>query len=132
MRLDEIAIKLSGFKNTDTKPFMDDFNKATKRSPIGKGRLYRDVLIDASPFSGEIHVSDIRVAGDKQKGSGTKALNFMKDLADKHNVVLSGTAKAYSDDKAHIQDSDRLIDWYKKHGFTANGDKIKYIPKRKH
>ena len=136
MRLDEITIKLSGFKNTDTKPFMDDFTAMTNKSPIGKGRLYRDVLIDASPFQGEIHISDIKAAS-KGKGDGTKALLFLTDLADKHNVVLSGTAQAYDSAHKQIQDTDRLVSWYSKHGFNIGerdeaGWKIKFIPKRKH
>ena len=136
MKLEEV-IKLSGFKNTDTQSFMDEFADATSRSPIGKGRLYGNVLIDLSPFSGEIRLSDIKAAAGKGKGDGTKALKFITGLADKHNVVLSGTAQAY--DRAHkqVQDTDRLVSWYSKHGFDIGskdegGRKIKYNPTRKH
>ena len=120
---------------------MDDFVAATKESPIGKGRLYGDVLIDVSPFDGEIHLGDIVTVGEKSQGSGTRALKFLTDLADRHNVRLSGTAKAYSKSKEHIQTSERLLQWYKKHGFVEPADSfgdedegfdIRRSPKRLH
>lgn len=131
MKLFEV-IKLRGNSNPNTKPFMEEFISLTTRSPLGKGRLYGDVLLDVSEFAGEIHVSDISAIGKKSEGSGTKALKFMTDLADKHNVRLSGEAKAYSKHKDHIQSSEQLLQWYQKHGFVANGNKVIYSPKRYH
>lgn len=140
MKLNEV-IKLRGHTNTNLKPFMDDFFAATTESPIGKGRLYGDVLIDVSPFDGEIHLGDIVTVGEKSKGSGTQALKFLTNLADRHNVKISGTAKAYSKDPEHIRTSDRLLQWYKKHGFHEPSDSfgdedegfdIKRNPKRFH
>ena len=131
MKLFEV-IKLRGNLNPNTKPFMEEFIRLTTKSPIGKGRLYGDVLLDVSEFGGEIHVGDISAIGKKSEGSGTKALKFMIDLADKHNVRLSGEAKAYSKHSDHIQSSERLVQWYQKHGFVANGNKVTYSPKRYH
>jgi len=131
MKLNEV-IKLRGNSNQNTKPFMAEFIESTTESPLGKGRLYGDVLLDVSEFGGEIHVSDINAIGEKAKGSGTKALKFLTDLADKHNVRLSGEAKAYSRDTDHIQNSERLVQWYLKHGFHSNGNKVTYSPKRYH
>jgi hypothetical protein len=116
---------------------MDEFTDATARSPIGKGRLYGDVLIDVRPFKNEIHLSDIKAASGKGKGSGTKAMKFLTNLADKHNVIISGTAQAYGKADRQVQDTDRLFRWYVKHGFDGKpssdgGYDIKYNPTRKH
>lgn len=127
MKLNEV-IKLGGNSNQNTKAFMADFIEATKPTPVGHGRLFGDVLIDLSEFGGEIHISDIMAAGKTQTGSGTKALKFLTGLADEHGVRLSGIAKAYSRSDDHIQSSDRLMQWYEKHGFVSNGDKITYTP----
>ena len=140
MKLYEV-VKLRGNTNTDVEPFMAAFKAATKESPVGGGRLYGDVLLDVSPFDNEIHISDIVAVGKRSQGKGTKALKFLTNLADKHNVKLSGVAKGYSNSKEHIQTSERLLQWYKKHGFVEPSDSfgdedegfdIKYNPKRLH
>ena len=137
MKLNEV-IKLRGSTNPNLESFMDDFYSSTKESPIGHGRLYGPVLLDVSIFDGEIHLSDINTVGDKGQGSGTQALKFLTNLADKHNVKLSGVAKGYSQSKEHIQTSERLLQWYQKHGFVEPEDSfgdedegfdIKYNPR---
>lgn len=123
MKINEV-IKLGNNSYTSVKPFMWDFVDATEESPIGKGRLYDDVLIDVHPFDGGIRISDIVAVGDKAKGKGTAALKFLTNLADRHGVKLSGHAKAYSQSPEHIQTSERLLQWYQKHGFQERPDRF--------
>lgn len=101
---------------------MDEFNRMTSPNRMGRGRLYDGVSIQLEPFSGKIHLSDIVALDAKSEGKGTKALQMLTDLADKHNVQITGTAKAYSKDPEHITSSERLKSWYSKHGFTVTGN----------
>ena len=133
MKLNEVAIKLTPRHNQNTRPFIEELWDKTKPSALGQGRLYGDVQITAEPFGGKIHLGDIVALGEKGQGEGTKALKFLTQLADRHNVVLQGTAKAYSQDPDHIQDSEQHLAWYKKHGFKHIGaNEIVYRPKRSH
>lgn len=100
---------------------MDEFNRMTKSNPMGRGRLFDGVSIELAPFDGKIHLSDIVALDAKSEGKGTKALKMLTDLADRHNVMITGTAKGYSDDPRHINSSGRLKQWYTKHGFTVTG-----------
>jgi hypothetical protein len=103
--------------------FMNEFMDNTTEHPMDRrARLLGHVTITLSPFDGEIHLSDISTYGDKNQGHGTKALKYLTSLAEKHNVTISGIAKAYSQNKDHIQSSSDLLSWYKKHGFDEVPD----------
>ena len=71
----------------------------------------------------EIHVNSIK-ALTKRRGQGTQALQYLKNLADKHGVTLTGYAKPYGSGGMNAKD---LKDWYKRHGFSINrsGDMIR-------
>ena len=101
---------------------MDEFRELTTDHPFSRDRVYGNVSMDVSPFGGEIHLGDITTFGDKNQGSGTEALKFLTDLAKKHNVKISGIAKSYSTNDEHIQSSERLLQWYQKHGFEEPSD----------
>ena len=64
---------------------------------------------------------DIVALGDVGTGEGTAALQMLTGLADLHHVTIEGTAKAYSNRDGHIQETNRLVQWYKKHGFEVIG-----------
>lgn len=70
-----------------------------------------------------------------ERGGGSKALNYVKSLANKHNVAITGTAKAYSDRPNHIRTTAGLKKWYQGHGFNIgrgskeDGYSIRYNPK---
>ena len=136
MKLTEV-IKLRGNTNPNTDAFMQDYIDATTPGD-DRIRLYGTIGLTVYPFSGRIRVSDIVSLGDKSQGAGTQALKFLTDLADRHNVELVGTAKAYSQSDEHIQDSSRLLQWYEKHGMSRTGGddtegfNMRYNPKRYH
>ena len=137
----EAAIKLRGFspsgapKHTDK--FMDDLETTTQDHPFNhRVRIVNgNVGVHVSPTSdGNIHIHDI-MSYEPRSGAGTKALEHLKSLSDKHNVPLEGTASGYTSEGGRIGSSKRLKKWYTKHGFTASdgseddGYDIHYKPK---
>lgn len=131
----EADLKLGG-KNPAAEAFMDDLFQMGQAHPFERGMVLINgvVGVRARPFQGEIHLSDIVTYLDTGQGKGTEALQALKGLADKHGVAIEGIAKAYSQNPEHIQDSQRLAQWYKKHGFEiGDGDpeegfEIRYEP----
>jgi hypothetical protein len=56
------------------------------------------------------------------RGAAIPLVNFLKALADKYHIRLSGQAKPYTPDPPLpddpiITEQEKLEDWYKKHGF---------------
>lgn len=136
------VVKLRGFGSPESSDpvhaFMDDFEAATEHNPLTKsGRLYGNVRLGVYPSRGGIRIGDISVAGDRGEGQGTKALQLLTSLADKHGVKLNGVATAYlsgQDGQGRAQANDRLLSWYVKHGFTGSADtdgdhNIEYLPR---
>lgn len=106
-------------KNIDK--FLDQFFDETWENPMNpKQRVYdNSCVIHIVPKSGnEIYVSDIRSLRTSQ-GYGTKALEWLTDLADEHKVTLTLNAINYGSGPL---DDKMLINWYKKFGFKRSGD----------
>jgi len=129
------VIQLRGFGGSSAHgvdAFLSDYEKQTKPHPLNpKMRFYGDTAIELSPWQDGIHINDINTVGQRRSGSGTRAIEFLKFLADKYDVELDGIAFDYekSTDAAH----GRLADWYSKRGFDVqpsmdSGHKIKYMP----
>ena len=140
--INETVIKLrrmppsDGPKKTDA--FLDDLHATTQEHPFNpRVRLVNgNVGVHVSPTSdGKIHIHDI-MSYEPNSGAGTKALEHLKSLADKHNVPLEGIASGYTSEGGRIGSSSRLKKWYTKHGFSASdgseddGYDIHYQPKR--
>jgi hypothetical protein len=125
----EIAIKVGGSDNI--KAFMDDYYAQTQNHPFSNNtQIIHNVMLQVSPFDKEIHISDIQTMAPGT-GAGSKALQFLKGLADKHHVTLSGFAKAYANDPKYITKNADLFKFYKSNGFTlgpsdGEGRDIKY------
>jgi hypothetical protein len=126
-----------GPKPTDN--FIDDLVSTTQEHPFNhRVRIVNgNVGVHVSPTSeGSMHIHDI-MSYDPKSGAGTKALEHLKSLADKHNVPLEGIASGYTSEGGRIGSSKQLKKWYTKHGFTASdgseddGYDIHYQPKRK-
>jgi hypothetical protein len=73
--------------------------------------------ISMSPSgSDSVHVHEIH-ALEKGRGQGSQALNYLKNLADKHSVTMEGVAKQIGSRGLKTKD---LKSWYKRHGFSVN------------
>lgn len=130
------AIKLRGFSGGENAvaDFLDDLRAHTSPHPMNHTVLYGSVGLDVSKWGDGVHLGDIVNYGEAGKGHGTEALRLLTQLADKHGVTITGVAKAYSDKAGHIQDTNRLAQWYEKNGFTTDegfddyGFDIEYKP----
>jgi t-SNARE complex subunit (syntaxin) len=116
----EAVIKLGGASD-GAKNFMDELHSTTEAHPWDpRIRIINgNVTVEASKIGNTIHLHDI-VSHAPRSGAGTKALNHLKALADKHGVELEGVAKGYTDEGGRISSSNRLKKWYIKNGFTAS------------
>ena len=123
-------------KSSKTTAFMQDFTNFTQAHPWDNlSRILGSTMVQVYPVNGEIHLSDIQTLNPKS-GAGTTAIQHLLKLADKHGVVITGTAKAYAPKGAMISTSTRLRKWYEKLGFKViggnkdEGFEIKYTPKK--
>lgn len=131
-------IKLGTFVGKQkSKAFMDDLHATTSEHPFNPNMriVNNSATVHISPnLDGSVHLHDI-MSLHPRSGAGTEALQHLTNLADKHGVAISGTAKAYTDHQGRIGKSSRLKSWYQKHGFVAgkgnsnDGYPIKYTPK---
>lgn len=120
------TIKLRGSGDPGKlKNFMDEFHKDTHPHPFGNRERFLNTdtglppgedfaTVEASPFDEKIHVSSVS-ALSKRRGQGTQALQYLKDLSDKHNVPLSLDPVAYG--QGGMNDK-QLEKWYGGHGFS--------------
>lgn len=98
---------------------MRDFEDMTEPHPFdNRKRILNDVMIELGPFGHNIHITDI-VSMKPGQGHGSVALRKINDLADKHDLSIDLTAKAYSDDR---MSTSQLRKWYKRHGFFDDED----------
>ena len=130
-------IKLRGHDSRpDWDAVMEDIEAGTSPHPFsGNERIYNDrSTFDISPFGEELHLGDIRALQPNQ-GAGTELLDFLKGIADKHQVPITGTAKVYHSSPGYISETEKLADWYRKRGFDVgegypeDGYEIRYNPK---
>lgn len=117
--------------------FMDEYHSDSQEHPFAHtARILHGAVVEASKDGNEVHIHDIRTTSPRS-GAGTKALKHLTNLADKHNVKLNLFAKAYSNSPDHINNTERLVKWYEKHGFQHEepdyderwGSDMKYYPK---
>lgn len=136
MKIDEITtIKLGQKPNSDkAKAFMRDFVEQSQEHPFNhRARIFHGTMIELSVDGAEIHLSDIQSMKPKS-GAGTKAMKALLELADNHGVRINAFAKAYANDEQFVTDTDELVKWYERLGFTVvdeqdDGYEIKYYPK---
>ena len=76
--------------------------------------------------SGGIHLDYI---SSWQPKEGTKALRYILNLADKHNVVIEGSVLPHPD-TPNIS-IDRLKIWYKRYGGIFDGNEVVRLPNYK-
>jgi hypothetical protein len=111
--------------NLPANKFIKDFNDSTLDHPFDeRSRLLNTktgldpnedfASIELSKFGDDgIHVSSI-MATRKGRGQGSQALQYLKNLADKHGVSLHGAASQFGSSGLSTNE---LKQWYKRHGF---------------
>jgi hypothetical protein len=55
-----------------------------------------------------------------QSGAGTRTMQTLFELADKHKIVLTGGAKPFNTGQKNTLKKTALVDWYKRLGFTIH------------
>lgn len=101
--------------------FMKEFWENTHPHPIMRGeRFYGYCSLTLRPDINDpvdsVYISDI-MTYEAKSGHATAALNYLKDLADKHGVTLTMIAKAYGTSKDFMKQK-ALVAWYERMGFT--------------
>ncbi len=115
----EGVIKLGSRSSPGLQAFMADYVENTSEHPINhRARLLNNAAMEVSAFDGMIHISDILAL---QPGGGRAALELLCNLADKHGVKMSLTAKSYDTQRATL-DTGQLKAWYERHGFVEDED----------
>lgn len=126
MRLYEInRIRLG---NTDSTKKVDNFMKdyiiASDEHPWNpKTRIMQNTMLEVYPTGNTIRISDIQSMMPKQ-GYASRAIQQLKQLADKNSVKLELTAKAYANSPEYINDTEKLVKWYKKMGFQIDDELV--------
>lgn len=99
---------------------IEEWNSLTHEHPLNRSaRLTDGASVEVSYFDGALHLSDVMAIGVPRKGGGTQAVKLLCDLADKHGVKITLTAKAYTD--GHMS-TDQLKSWYERFGFQEEED----------
>lgn len=116
-----------------TDAFMAEYVELTQPNPLHNRERVWDyqgqlvVCFELQVFGGAIRLSNIRSL-QPRKGFGTLALLWLVELANKHNVSITGTASPT--DKAQLNKS-ALKKWYERHGFmVSRRGELHYIPNR--
>lgn len=98
---------------------LNEFDDLTYTHPFLRGvRVTSNATVDVRYFDGAIHLSDIS-AIDLKQGGATEALKLLCDLADKYDVKITLTAKAYSEREGTMT-TPQLKKWYEKFGFVIH------------
>lgn len=106
---------------------MASFEAATTSLPAGRGRAY-DSAVEVLLYDEiegfelvpeEIYLDRIKATALRQ-GFGTRAMQMLTGLADKHGIHLLLHAQA-DHTREGVPSTSDLVDFYKKHGFFKCG-----------
>jgi hypothetical protein len=101
---------------------MKDYIIASDEHPWNpKTRIMQNTMLEVYPTGNTIRISDIQSMMPKQ-GYASQAIQQLKQLADKNSVKLELTAKAYANSPEYINDTEKLVKWYKKMGFQIDDE----------
>ena len=112
------TICLSKHENTNLDAFMDEFHSSTAAHPFSPHLAVFEncVVFEVKPFSGLILFGLIQTL-NKGQGDGSRALQWLIDLADKHQVTLTGNVQRVGDEGLTVN---QLRRWYKRYGFNLD------------
>lgn len=107
--------------------FMDDFTAATVQFPLARHlRIWDDrALFEVKAFDGSIRLSCV-FSIERGKGDGSAALEWLKALADQHDVCIKGNIDPVGQGGLTKR---QLTGWYRRHSFLiGRGGAITYDP----
>ena len=110
--------------NIDIKAAIEEIHNLGVLHPLMRNTyMVGNVLIDNSCFDGHLCLNDI-LTTEKARGKGEASMVLRKicEIADKHNVYMSTTPKAFGQNKGLT--THQLRDWYLRFGFDniVNGN----------
>lgn len=123
------TICLRKHENTNLDAFMEEFYSSTAAHPFNPHlALFENcVMFEVKPFAGLILFGFIKTF-NKGQGDGSRALQWLVDLADKHQVTLTGNVQRVGDEGLTVN---QLRRWYKRNGFHVNRHlEMQRLPKR--
>jgi hypothetical protein len=112
------TIILGGSKShPGLKAFMADFAAGTEQNPLaGFERIWNaSAGFEVSIFNGAIRLAAIRSL-ERSKGHGSRALDWLCELADRHGVAISAKVSPFGDGPK--LDTKQLRAWYRRRGFN--------------
>lgn len=101
---------------------LDDYEAATQPHPFNnRGRLTSDMVLTELYTRGpNVRISAIASLGERGKGAGSRALQQITALADRHGVTLELGAKPFRvGGSGKRLTAAQLKRWYARHGFVA-------------
>lgn len=106
--------------------FMADYHAGTAGHPwYHRMSIWNDsVGIELSKWQGMIHISSIMSFDEKNVGNASKALKWLTDLADKHQVKMDLSVQPIKNAGAREGknlNKSQLKSWYKRNGFKPVG-----------
>src|SRR5574343_468358 len=114
--------------------FMDEFKAGTMQHPFARHLRIWDESIgfEVSAFGDAIDLGAIMSFKQKGAGEASKALKWLTDLADKHQVPIDLAVSPIKNAGAEGKSLNKaqLTAWYKRNGFKkAGGDYMRREPK---
>jgi len=117
------AVKLRGFGSQGKEnsrrgdEFMRELIANTTQHPFNnRARIIGNAHVELFHDGDGVTIKDIQ-SHEQGSGAGTRALQYLVKLSDKHKVPLNLYAKGYASTK-----TSQLKNWYKKHGFEPDDD----------
>jgi len=116
--------------------FMSDYYRMTAPHPFDRGsRVWADpddvlIFTEMRPFDGYIRFGSIASPEKPGKGYASKVIKAIVELADKHGVAMTLTAKPFGNMPNTLSRSD-LMGWYHRYGWVkdpkrSDGDMIRF------
>jgi hypothetical protein len=110
--------------------FMAEFNSQTWPNPFNnRERVFirYAAFALAISFDDVIRIECIRSLGDRGQGNGSRALDWLCGIADRHGVKLTGTVQPVGNVRPRLNIR-QLLKWYRRHGFMVEGRTIHRLP----
>lgn len=101
------------------------------QNPFNRSEIIIDdnVQLEVSNFDGALWISSIFTI-ERGKGDGSRVLQKICDIADKHNVVIRCSPEPFGDTNG--LNKSELVKWYKRNGFKSIGwGELERLPKSK-